>query len=416
MGTDASPDVTTSDATNDVAQTGDSAVDGSGDASDGALPPLSITPMVALGYGFSCSLRSTGRIYCWGVNSEGQFGNLTTSSGANATPTQVANITNAAVIGAGVDFVCALLTDHTVSCWGGNGTSQLGQVASTDNATPTPVSGLTDVIELEVGGSHVCVRKNDSSVWCWGSNGSDQLGYNNSTDTACANSIPCNPTPTKVAGLTADGLAAGLAHTCARVGTTAECWGANDAAQLGHVPGQDGDTSGMNPTPVAAAATGVGGIFAGGDVTCAINGTQQVSCWGKDAQGQLGDMGTGQSADPVNVPGLTIGTQVAPGWVSSCGVSNTSVYCWGDNVGCDEGNGTNGGTDLGPAIATGLSISQVQVTSDMVGAHHCAIDTSAVVTCWGENEDDELGHSNTTDPTCGGSKGNPTPTAVSGLP
>jgi hypothetical protein len=55
-------------------------------------------------------------------------------------------IGEATQVAAGGEHTCALKTDGTVACWGGNWTGQLG-TGSTDRAVPTPqlVSGLTGV-------------------------------------------------------------------------------------------------------------------------------------------------------------------------------------------------------------------------------------------------------------------------------
>src|SRR5207344_1538243 len=142
-------DVTAQDVIgNDSPPPVDSGVDSPADApdGDGALPPLAIQPMVAVGFQFSCVLRSTGKIFCWGGNSSGQLGNLLTGS-PNFNAGQVANITNGARIVAGVNFACALLTDHHVSCWGANGTGALGQSPNPNNPTPTTMTSIDNVVE-----------------------------------------------------------------------------------------------------------------------------------------------------------------------------------------------------------------------------------------------------------------------------
>ena len=427
----AANDVTTNDVvTNDVTvndvTTNDAPITDSGADGDGAIAPLTITPMVAIGYGFSCSLRATGRVYCWGTNTGGQLGNGATSNTPNPTPGQVSLITNAARISAGNDFVCAVLTDHTVSCWGGNYLGQLGKTFSTTgDGTPAVVAGLSKVMSISAGGSHVCALDNAGAVWCWGSNGSFQLGHDSSTDPACGGGYLCNPTPTKVAGLPAgiDQVAMGIGHSCAHAGTQAWCWGDNTAAQLGHVPGTNNDahpsTYYQNATPVAATATGVAAVFAGGEVTCILNASQAVQCWGTDTSGQLGDKGLvgSQTPAPVTVSGVNGGTAVAPGWLNSCAIGSSGQgYCWGDNSYGGEGvPSIDGGTDL--AVNAVPYVNQaVTIASNHPGEHHCAQDTSNAVVCWGTNNYGECGHANTSDPTCGGQKCVKGATAVAGLP
>jgi alpha-tubulin suppressor-like RCC1 family protein len=423
---DAGNDVTANDvATNDVTKA-DVAEDAPADAGgDGAIAPLTVTPMVAIGFGFSCSLRATGNVYCWGWNTSGQLGNGQTSNTPVPTPVQVSSISTAARITAGNDFVCALLTDHTVWCWGGNGSAQLGKAFNSTGNAPAQVTGLGKVTSIAAGGSHVCALQSDGAVMCWGGNGAMQLGHDSSTDASCVSSSPCSPTPTKVAGAPSgiDQVAAGLGHSCAHAGTQAWCWGDNTSAQLGHVPGTNQDahpnTSYVNATPTAASATGVALVYAGGQTTCAINASQAIQCWGSDMSGQLGDKGAAgaQTPSPVTVANVTGATLVAPGWQNACALAGISgTYCWGDNQYGESGIATiDGGTNLGATNIPGLN-SPVSIASTQPGGHHCTQDTSNVVMCWGTNGYDECGHANTNDPLCNGQKCVKAPTAVAGLP
>jgi len=408
-------DVATQDtSTNDVAPD----VMEAGDGNDGALPPLTIQPMVAVGFQFSCALRASGKVYCWGANDSGQLGNLLTGS-ANFNAGQVANITNGAQIVAGVGFACALLTDHHVSCWGSNGFGQLGQSPNPNNPTPTTMTSIDNAVEIAGGSGHVCVRKNDSSVWCWGWNNSDQLGYANTNDTACVNNQLCNYKPTQVSGLVADSIAAGLAHTCARVGNVAKCWGSNGKGELGHAPGQNGDLNGINPTPVQASATNVTALFASSGNTCMLDGQQKVSCWGTDTSGQLGDKSAaGQSSAPIAITSMPAGFKVGMSYLSGCAVAAAGpVYCWGDDEYGELGNGTFGTTQYNATLVTGFSSKTfVSVSGDPIGDHYCALQNDGTVWCWGTNTQGEAGHQNVSDPTCNGQKCVMTATSVPGLP
>ena len=50
-----------------------------------------------------------------------------------------APLANATQITAGAGHTCALLADHTIQCWGGNGYGQLGNGTTTNSATPVTV-------------------------------------------------------------------------------------------------------------------------------------------------------------------------------------------------------------------------------------------------------------------------------------
>jgi alpha-tubulin suppressor-like RCC1 family protein len=82
-------------------------------------------------------------------------------------------------------------------------------------------------------------------------------------------------------------VAAGVWHTCALKGGQVYCWGRNNYGQLG-----DGTTTQRTtPTLVANGAmgnSGVTAVAAGFYHTCAIK-SGALYCWGRNAEGQLGN-------------------------------------------------------------------------------------------------------------------------------
>jgi len=228
----------------------------------------------------------------------------------------------AKAVSAGGRHTCALLDNSTVRCWGNGGNGQLGYGdtnAVQDPSTVGPVDlgpGHT-AKAISAGDAHTCAILDDGSVRCWGLGDAGQLGYGNTRQ------IGDNETPGSVGpvdlgpGRTATAISAGESRTCAVLDNgSVRCWGKNDVGQLGY---GNKDTVGDNETPgsVAPVALGTGrtavAVAAGQAHTCARLDDGDVRCWGKGTDGELGycsratigDDETPATAGPVDlgVPG-----------------------------------------------------------------------------------------------------------------
>ncbi len=71
---------------------------------------------------------------------------------------------------------CAVLATGRVKCWGGNSNGQLGDGTQSDADEPVAVVGLSDITAVNAGGAHTCAISKAGAVWCWGWNYSGQLG------------------------------------------------------------------------------------------------------------------------------------------------------------------------------------------------------------------------------------------------
>src|SRR5207244_12126883 len=69
----------------------------------------------------------------------------------------------------------------------------------------------------------------------------------------------------------------------------------------------------------------------GGDFTGAVVSGGKVLGWGEGSAGQLGNGDRLDSADPVEVKGLTDVVQISAGQLTACALRrDRSLYCWGN--------------------------------------------------------------------------------------
>jgi alpha-tubulin suppressor-like RCC1 family protein len=351
-------------------------------------------------------LLANGTVTCWGFNEAGQLGNTTgvgafPGPGDNPTPTVVAGLSGVTQIAAGDGETCALLGNRTVSCWGSGDYGELGPAVSDTgpHPTPTPVTGLTGVLQVIAGDGDTCVLLANHTVSCWGFNLEGELG----NPTNIGNSSAANPNPTTVAGLSGViQITEGEEFTCALLANhTVTCWGFNGSGQLGNTTNIGTDNP--NPTPTAVAGlSGVTQIVAGSDHMCALLAYGTVTCWGANFSGQLGNAtGVGNFANPGGYPtptvvaGLSGVTQIAAGYVESCGILiNGTATCWGSGSPTPTTVPALGGVTH---IVLGASPQQERSPA----LYQCASLVDGTVSCSGDNLYGELGNNGTGGPVVG---------------
>ncbi|MEZ4870592.1 MAG: hypothetical protein R3C14_55195 [Caldilineaceae bacterium] len=301
------------------------------------------------------------------------------------------------MITTGAAHTCALNSTGGVQCWGSNEYGQLGDGQSSNRGAPANVIGLSrGVSALATGSAHSCALTVAGGVKCWGDNSAGQLG--NST-TLSAN------IPVDVTGLLSGvrGISAGANHTCAV--TTAggvKCWGANYAGQLGN-----GSTLNSNtPVDVIGLAAGISAVSAGNGYTCAVTSVGGVKCWGHNGYGELGNGSTVQSDTPVEVVGLAQGVRtIDAGNGAVCAVTiDGKAKCWGNNRYGQLGIADTGNIST-PVDIVGLS-SNIN-TASIGDEHICVLSMLGDIECWGNNRFGQLGNGDDHDSS--------TPVAVQGV-
>ena len=138
----------------------------------------------------SCAIAS-GAAWCWGSDQHGAVGNG--HQGPEAHPQKVLDsggnhLSGVISLSTGLSFGCAVLSDGSVQCWGGNLSGSLGDGQRTILKTTTvdgvdhrshvaqQVTGMTSgVSAVYAGGKHACALQN-GFMQCWGGNHTADLG------------------------------------------------------------------------------------------------------------------------------------------------------------------------------------------------------------------------------------------------
>jgi RHS repeat-associated protein len=294
-------------------------------------PPQTAFPAVRLAAGgaHSLGILTNGSVWSWGSNALGQLGDGTTVSSRTA-PVPVAGLSGPFVaVAAGAAHSLALRDDGVVFSWGLNSDGQLGDGTTTLRRQAVQVAGLTGVVAVAAGTAHSLALKEDGSVVAWGANSAGQLGDGTTTRRL---------TPRPVSGLSAvSSIAAGAFHSLAVLQTgVVRAWGTNVTGQLG-----DGTLTGRRTPIAVSGLTAIVAVSAGAGHSLALTSTGTVKAWGDNTLGQLGDGTTTRRTTPVNVSGLSNATAIAAGAVHSLAAIVTGGgRSWGANDVGQLGDGT----------------------------------------------------------------------------
>ena len=352
---------------------------------------------ISSGFAHTCVAQADGNVSCWGSGADGQLGNgVSGTSYAQPSPVLTSSLgtgRTAVAVSTGTRHSCAILDTGSVSCWGSGGSGRLGNGAGSQQTTPTQTSSLgvgRTAANISLGGSHSCVILDNGAVSCWGGGGYGQLGNG-------ATSSQSTPTLTSSLGTgrSAVAISAGNRHTCVILDNGAvSCWGSNADGQLGN----GGTSSSSTPTLTSSLGTGrtAISISAGNRHTCAVLDNGAVSCWGHGGVGQLGNGGTSDRLSPTLTSSLGTGvvaTEVTTAASHSCALHSTgSVSCWGFGGYGQIGNSANQQRNT-PTLTS--SFGSGIVATDLAAGydHTCAILSTGNVSCWGLGSSGQIGDS-----------------------
>lgn len=364
---------------------------------------------ISSGQQHTCAIADdgAGTVVCWGTNEEGQIGQGELSVGVHyASP--VLGVSGAVEVRAAGRYSCALTDTGEVFCWG---SGEIGTLGNGENGheyrspTATKVMGAEDIIDIDLSFTAACGVRSDGQVLCWGANASANFGFESElcgpflmvTDVEEWFDSPCQDTAREVPGIdSAAAVAVGGQFQCAVLeDRTAVCWGSDNVwGQLGN--GSDDD-------PMIGVLTAVVGLdeieelVLGHRTGCAARTDGSLWCWGRNGSGQLGlgdaGEGVGESASPIEVPGLGEVVDVTLGSDSVCAANAAGeIRCWGDvNYLFDTPDDPNPGsaaTDY-PTLIPYVPASVAVTTHDFVS---CALAEDGRVYCWGVAGEGQTGN------------------------
>ena len=287
---------------------------------------LGVTNAVSLaaGLNFTCALIRGGTVKCWGKNDYGELGNKKNTDSPVAVDVQ--NLTGASSIATGCKHVCASKTSGEVKCWGWNSHGQVGNNTVMNQNLPVDVIGAAGALFVTAGFEFSCAAY-ANGVKCWGDNASGQLANGGVADShvpVSAAGITWSPLVLSaganhviafgsssmmpqaaswgqnvgMGGLTSvDNATAGEGYNCALRGGGVVCWGQNNLGQLGNAS----TTPSAAPVVPVGLGSGVRAVRAGYEHACAMMSDDRIRCWGKNANGELGNNTTAESHVPVDV-------------------------------------------------------------------------------------------------------------------
>lgn len=380
----------------------------------------------------TCAISTIDKLYCWGINNEGNLGNGTIVNSFVPTEVDVSGVLNGKTIknlSLTTSNSCVIASDDEAYCWGSNTSGQLGNGNGLNVYSKVPTAllkrnGLVGKKIKSLGGStsSLCVIAFDDWLYCSGASGMlsgnshdlPQLypmpiykstlenvpvaspvfhsnGYDGKVLIQSNDGNVYGGTPGSVGFLYSTGNSRIKKIFHSRLAGYCYLDNLNVLYCNGSYPGDGQLTLDNYPRPVfvsgALSGLTIQNVAKGYNHTCVLASDQNVYCWGSNDNGQLGIGSNIDSNIPVAIDkgGVLNGKLIKAVFAnhnSTCVIaSDDKAYCWG----LLTGDGTPTAKSSPVAVNTGVVLLNKKILNITMGVFTvCVVADNLAGYCWGD--------------------------------
>jgi len=321
------------------------------------------------------------------------------------------------IVSTGDLHACFLNEQDGLHCWGKNQKGAIGDSTQIDRAIPSANSApslgswlageefvdmtLTNFYTYQDNdGASTCALTNKGRIWCSGVNTFGVLGIDSSTPMIYTPQLVDTTNferPDEKFSFLAKGTQS--MHQCAISNyNVMYCWGRNAEGQLGNQT----KTNSSSPFPVNTdnlnSSEYFTKAFVGAISTCAFTNENRTFCWGSSVFGQIGQPASSENIIPKLLPNSPYNMVFSTGTMGNgfaCWVNiNNQVLCYGAGDYGQRGDGAIDSYMQTPTLVdqTGLSSGEFFVELSAGHRHMCGITSLDRVFCWGSDEHEQIGN------------------------
>lgn len=280
----------------------------------------------------TCAMRSDGRLFCWGENSQGELGQAQDKD-YNCGPS-FAELPMAVNTGAqpgrslrgGMGAYCTFGSGVFPACWGNaffatTVVEHRSFFSVVRACSPLQLEGVSaDLADIAMGFQFTCMLHTDGRVRCMGYNSAGQLGAPELPDTA----VPIEVTGLEERVVSLSASRSTLAACAVLEGGGVRCWGESRGGLLGQEAAPK-----ANPPVAIGGVTDAIEVKLGNTLGCVRLRSGGVSCWGSYQDGETGEPGPVVTT-PESVAGVADAVSLSVSHDHACALlSDARIVCWG---------------------------------------------------------------------------------------